>query len=81
MTKPWKVGDRVRFIKDYELPISPEEAPVPRVDKGAQGTVVRVNPDSIWVQPDGFSTSVTLWFPEAFPDPVAKTDSIERVGP
>ncbi len=75
----WKTGERVRFIKDYVLPISPEAATVPRVSKGTLGTVVKVKADSIWVQADGAQTSVTLWFPDAFPDPVAKTDCVERL--
>ena len=75
----WKTGQRVRFIKDYVLPISPEQAVIPQVSKGTLGTVVKIKTDSIWVQPDGAETSVTLWFPDAFPDDVAKTDCIERL--
>lgn len=81
MTGAWKRGDRVRFVKRYELPVSPENYSVPAVLPGTQGTVVRVNAESIWVQLDGSDQSVTLWFPDAFPDELAKVNLVERLSP
>lgn len=79
MSAAWKVGQKVRFLGAYQLPISAEDNPVQPVPAGARGVVVRVNPESIWVRVDGRADSVTLWFPGAFPDDVAKTSLLEKL--
>jgi ribosomal protein L21E len=77
----WHVGDRVRFVGDYVLPASPESVPHPEAKAGATGVVVKVKSDCIWVRVAGGAESVTLWFPDAFPDTFAKTTLVERMKP
>jgi hypothetical protein len=75
-----RVGDRVRLLADYRLPIPSETLPLPAVRKGSQGTVVKRSKDSLWVQVDGVSTPLPFWEPGAFPEDFAKTTSLRRVG-
>lgn len=74
----WLLGDRVKFVGDYEVPASVESAPIPRLKAGTEGVVVKVKTDAIWVSVVGLEHPVTLWFPDAFPDAFAKTTLVEK---
>jgi hypothetical protein len=74
-----KVGDRVRLLAEYRLPVPPETLDLGPVPKGSQGTVVKKSQDSIWVLVDGRAKAVPFWPPEAFPEGFAKTSSLERI--
>jgi hypothetical protein len=78
-TRSLKVGDRVRLLAEYRLPVPPETLDVAPVPKGSQGTVVEKSRDSIWVRMDGRATPVPFWSPQAFPEGFAKTSSLERI--
>ena len=74
-----EVGDRVRLLAEYRLPVPPETLDLAPVPKGSQGTVVKKSRDSIWVRVDGRATAVPFWPPEAFREGFAKTSSLERI--
>ena len=74
----WKVGDRVELVRDYELPVPAEILAVPKVPAGTRGTVVRKTAETVWVQMVGYTTPLTFWTADAFPERFAKTTLLKR---
>jgi hypothetical protein len=76
--QPWRPGDRVRFVKPYDLRL-PELEGIPTVPRGATGIVDRVEPTRIWIKVDQQNVRVPVWLPHAFPEAKGKIDILERL--
>jgi hypothetical protein len=77
--RDWPIGQKVRFVREYDMHLPPEIFDWPCVAAGTEGVIVRRFPDSLRVKVAGADEEVTVWFDDAYPDEGGKVDILEPI--
>jgi hypothetical protein len=76
----WREGQRVRFVREYNLALPPEYATTPALLPGTLGRIVKKFDDRVWVEVDGLADPATIWFETDGVEASASTATIEDAG-